>query len=108
MVDGKVVQAETNTPSSSTCYMCGSKPSDINKIAEIKKNTIIKEYLECDLSPLHLIINCMEFILHIGYLMKIKTWRASGASNLGVGGIQVITQIFFGAPLFGRIIYQDK
>ena len=80
----------------------------IKKIAEIKKNTIIKEYLECGLSPLHLIINCMEFMLHIGYLMKMKTWRASGASNLGVGGIQVITQIFFGTPLFERIIYQDK
>ena len=27
--------------------------------------------------------------------------------KIGVGGIQVISQIFIGTPLFGRIIYQD-
>ena len=28
--------------------------------------------------------------------------------SVGVGGIQVTSQIFLGTPLFGRFIYQDK
>lgn len=42
MVDGKVCQALSNTPSSSTCFLCLSvtKPSKMNNIGEIKANQV--------------------------------------------------------------------
>ena len=36
MVDGKVCQVLTETPSSQSCYICGTKPSMMNKLEEVK------------------------------------------------------------------------
>ena len=83
MVDGKVCQALTNTPSAASCYICKptTNPSSMNNLAEIENKEINENTLSYGLSPLHLLINTMEFILHIGYRMRLKRWMVKGIEN---------------------------
>lgn len=37
MVDGKMCQALSDTPSSATCYICDAKPSEMNNLEHVKK-----------------------------------------------------------------------
>lgn len=84
MVDGKICQTLTNTPSAATCYMCSppTKPSCMNdlhvRMNSIRAKEIQREALSYGISPLHLLINTMECVLHIGYRLKIKTWAVKG------------------------------
>lgn len=80
MVDGKVCQALTNTSSSSTCYLCqpNTTPSGMNKLDRIKRKKITTEYLQFGLSPLHLLRNTMECVLHIAYRLQLKSWSVRG------------------------------
>ncbi|XP_076034196.1 uncharacterized protein LOC143020994 isoform X2 [Oratosquilla oratoria] len=80
MVDGKVCQALTNTPSAASCYICKPKtnPSAMNNLQTIEEKEIDENAFSFGLSPQHLLINTMECILHIGYRMKLKTWMIKG------------------------------
>ena len=86
MVDGKVCQALTNTPSAASCYICKptTNPSSMNNLAEIENKEINENTLSYGLSPLHLLINTMEFILHIGYRMRLKRWMVKGIENKNI------------------------
>ena len=83
MVDGKVCQALTNTPSAASCYLCIPKtnPSSMNNLQEFLQKSVSVEALQFGLSPLHLLINSMECILHIGYRMTLKTWMVKGPES---------------------------
>lgn len=83
MVDGKVCQALTHTPSAASCYICKPRtnPSGMNNLKEIEEKDVEESALSYGLSPLHLLINSMECILHIGYRMKLKTWMVKGNEN---------------------------
>lgn len=81
MVDGKICQVVTGTPSASTCYICKAKPSEMNNLSVIAEKNINHEVLSFGLSPLHLLINSMECILHIAYRMCLKTWAVKGTTN---------------------------
>lgn len=83
MVDGKVCQALTHTPSAASCYICKPKtnPSGMNNIKNIQEKDVDENALTYGLSPLHLRINTMECILHIAYRMKLKTWMVKGNEN---------------------------
>lgn len=83
MVDGKVCQALTNTPSAASCYICKPRtnPSAMNDLNVIENKEIDEKALSFGLSPLHLLINTMECILHIAYRMKIKKWMIKGNEN---------------------------
>ena len=80
MVDGKVCQALTNTPSAASCFICKPKtnPSGMNNLKEIEQKDVEENALTYGLSPLHLLINTMECILHIGYRIKLKSWMVKG------------------------------
>lgn len=83
MVDGKVCQALTHTPSAASCYICKPRtnPSGMNNLKEIEEKDVEESSLSYGLSPLHLLINTMECILHIGYRLKLKTWMVKGSEN---------------------------
>ena len=75
MFDGKTINAITKT-SSSNCYLCGAKPSSMNAIPKPK---IPLNRLQYGMGPLHLLINTMEYVLHIAYRLSFKKWQARGA-----------------------------
>lgn len=80
MVDGKICQALTNTSSAATCYMSHppTNPSSMNALDAIIAKEIRRETLSYGIAPLHLLINSMECVLHIGYRLRIKSWAAKG------------------------------
>lgn len=67
MVDGKVCQALSDTPSSASCYICGAKPIEMNQLERVKEKRDNTSHYEFGLSTLHMWIKFMECILHIGY-----------------------------------------
>ncbi|KMQ86336.1 dna-mediated transposase, partial [Lasius niger] len=67
MVDGKVCQALSDTPSSASCYICGAKPSEMNHLERVKEKRDNICHFQFGLSTLHAWIRFMECILHIGY-----------------------------------------
>lgn len=81
MVDGKVCQALSKTASSSSCYICGAKPSEMNNLDIVRQKVENKFSLEFGLSTLHAWIRFMECILHIAYRLDIKKWAARTDSD---------------------------
>lgn len=77
MIDGKVVDHLTET-SSSNCNICGSKPSQMNDLEELKKFGINENHYQFGLSTLHCWIRFLECILHIAYRTKIGRTDARG------------------------------
>ena len=67
MVDGKVCQALTKTPSSQSYYICDAKASMMNKLEEVKLLPVKIENYSFGLSTLHAWIRFMKCILHIEY-----------------------------------------
>ena len=76
MVDRKVCQALTETPSSQSCYICGAKPSMMNKLEEVKLLPVKIENYSFGLSTQHAWIRFMECILHIAYRSDFCKWAA--------------------------------
>lgn len=76
MVDGKVCQIVTQTPSSSTCVICKSTPKQMNDLSKLDSRVIDEEALQFGVSPLHAKIRFMECILHISYNLSFKKWSA--------------------------------
>ena len=66
MVDGKVTQALTDTPASSTCIICNTTRSRLSDFTAGSKFDNQDAY-EFGLSPLHARIRFMEYILHLAY-----------------------------------------
>lgn len=77
MIDGKVAQAVTNTASSSNCFICGAKPSEMNNISRLLNRSSNEEALKLGMSTLHARIRFMEYILHLSYNLSFKSWRTS-------------------------------
>lgn len=79
MIDGKVINALTETKSTSTCYICGAKPNDMNDLTRLQKNfkadTNAYKY---GISPLHARINFMEFVLKLSYRLDLPNLAAKG------------------------------
>lgn len=76
MLDGKAINALTNTASTQTCNVCKAKPSEMNDLEAIRQKTINHDSLQYGLSTLHCWIRCFEFCLHLGYKMEIKKFYA--------------------------------
>ena len=79
MVDGKVVGALTETPSSN-CPVCGAKPSELNDIAAARCRPVRTDY-QYGMSPLHAKIRLFECVLHLSYKLNIQKWQARGADD---------------------------
>lgn len=77
MIDGKVAQVLTDTPSGSTCTICGATPRLMNDLSKVTARPDNESAYQYGLSTLHAWIRCMEMILHISYNLSFKTWSAS-------------------------------
>ena len=66
-----------------SCYMCSppTNPSGMNKLNTIISKDIARDTLAYGISPLHLLINTMECVLHIAYRLKLKQWAIKGKGN---------------------------
>ena len=65
MLDGKVVNAVTDTASTASCPLCGAKPSERNNPDKIRQKTPNPDALNLGLSPLHCYLRTFEYILHL-------------------------------------------
>lgn len=82
MIDGKICTALSSvTSSSQTCFICGAKPSELNKPSVILNKIVDERSLTFGMSPLHSWIRFMECVLHIAYKLPIMTWQARGPEN---------------------------
>lgn len=78
MIDGKVVNAITNTSSAQRCYLCGATSASFNNLSGMKTRKIEDDWLQYGLSSLHCWIRVYECILHIAYRLKFKKWCKTG------------------------------
>ena len=78
MIDGKVANAITGTPSNMTCRACKAKPSEMNNIDMLLNREINEEVFKYGFSPMHARIRALEWVLHLAYknIDGIKVWRA--------------------------------
>jgi hypothetical protein len=77
MIDGKVAQVLTDTPSGSTCTICGATPRQMNDLTKVTARPENENAYQYGLSTLHAWIRCMEMILHISYNLSFQTWSAT-------------------------------
>lgn len=82
MIDGKIAQLTTDKASSSLCFICGSKPSQMNDLLEIRQRSNKEEALKLGMSPLHARIKFMECILHIAYNLSFKRWSITSKTRI--------------------------
>ena len=78
MLDGKcttILSKETNCYAS--CPICGIKAAEMKDKEKIEayKKKVKPENLKYCLSTLHCWIRSAEFLLHLGYKSKVKTWQ---------------------------------
>lgn len=77
MIDGKTVNAITDTSSHQRCYLCGETSKNFNNISLcLSKQVQNKKYLDFGISPLHGWIRLFECLLHVSYKLPINKWQA--------------------------------
>ena len=81
MLDGKAVNALTDTNSSQSCNVCGAKPREMNNLKVIREKPASARSLKLGLSSLHCWIRSFEYILHLGYKMENKTFQSKSAEE---------------------------
>ena len=83
MIDGKVFNHLNENKSSASCIICVPKttPKHMNKIEDIMKKSVSRKALSYGISPLHLLINSLEFILHLSYRLPLKKWAIKGTAG---------------------------
>ena len=81
MLDGKAVNALTDTNSSQSCNVCGAKPKEMNNLKVIREKPASARSLKLGLSSLHCWIRSFEYILHLGYKMENKTFLAKSVEE---------------------------
>lgn len=72
MLDGKAINSLTNTNSSQTCYLCKSKPTEMNDLSNSKHSNISTDYLQYGLTTMHAWIKFLECVLNISYKLELK------------------------------------
>ncbi|XP_076290264.1 uncharacterized protein LOC143213857 [Lasioglossum baleicum] len=77
MVDNKVCNAVTNTSSAMRCFICQSKPTEMNDLNRVSSTICEPEHFQFGISSLHAWIRCMKCILHISYNLPFKKWTAN-------------------------------
>jgi len=83
LIDGKVLNTITGTPSMQTCAICGATPTRFNDSSLIENDAFMpnEKSLIYGISPLHSWIRCMELFLHISYRLPLKVWQVRGEKN---------------------------
>ena len=67
MLDGKAVNAITDTRSSQSCNVCSASPKEMNNLTAIRLKPIDEKAITQGLSTLHMQLRSFEYILHLGY-----------------------------------------
>ena len=82
MLDGKAVNAITDTKSTRSSNVSKAKPSEMNDLTIVRSKCVDINSLKLGLSSLHCWIRCFEYILNLGYIMENKTFsgRTKGLS----------------------------
>jgi hypothetical protein len=80
MIEGKVRQALTDTPSSSTCVVCKSTPKQMNDLQEVANRQERKDSF--GLSTLHAWIRFMDCIVHIAYNFAVQKLERKDPSSI--------------------------
>lgn len=75
MIDGAVLNVLTGNKSSSSCFACGAKPSEMNSVDVLKRNVKSEEFYKYGLSTLHAWIKFFECVLHISYRLPLRIWK---------------------------------
>ena len=75
MVDGKAINAITDTSSQQRCALCGATPKVMNDLHHVTQLEVTSEHLQLGLSSLHLWIRLFECILHISYRLELRKWK---------------------------------
>lgn len=78
MVDGKVLNAITETFSAQRCYLCRRSISEFNNLKAIKNVPIHVDYLMFGITSLHCWIRTYECLIHIAYRLSFMRWSKSG------------------------------
>ncbi|GBL75702.1 hypothetical protein AVEN_155009-1 [Araneus ventricosus] len=94
MIDGKICNAVAGCESTQTCYLCGAKPSEMNKERITMQKTINRDLLSTGLSPLHTWIRFFECILHLSYRFEIKPRRAENKNKVTENGSNTAHKFF--------------
>lgn len=84
MIDGKICTYLSDAKSSSSCYLCLAKPSNMNDLDSVKKRPVSVDLYKFGLSTLHARINTMECLLHIAYRLDLKKWAVRGDNDKAV------------------------
>ena len=79
LIDGKVLNAITDTKSMQTCPICHATPKQFNDLSN-KKEVFLPDSksLVYGISPLHAWIRLLECCLHISYRIDVKVWQIRG------------------------------
>ena len=75
MVDGKIINAITDTTSQQRCALCGATPKVMNDLRHVTQLEVTTEHLQLGLSSLHLWIRLFECIIHISYRLQLRKWQ---------------------------------
>lgn len=80
LIDGKVLNAITNTKSMQACPICHATPRQFNDLSNKMKEAFLPDSksLVYGISSLHAWIWLLECCLHISYRIDIKVWQVRG------------------------------
>ena len=76
MLDGKAVNAITDTKSSQACNVCSATPKEMNDLVKVRSKPADEKAITLGLSTLHMLLRSFEFILHLGYKLENKKFQA--------------------------------
>ena len=76
MLDGKAVNAITDTNSSQTCNVCKAKPSEMNNLSLVRLKPLDPKAVSLGISSLHCWMRSFEFLLHLEYKLPIGKYYA--------------------------------
>ena len=83
LIDGKVLNALTDTKSTQSCPICDATPKMFKNCKDFRSEIFQPKEgsLRFGLSPLHCWIRLFEFIVHAGYKLNLKMWQVRGDDN---------------------------
>ena len=80
MLDTKIISVLAKT-GDQNCYLCGSKPSNMNNIERALITPLKTEHLRFGISPLHAQLKSLDYILHVSYKLGLQRYTKKNATK---------------------------
>ena len=77
MLEGKCINAITNTNDSRSCNVCKAKPSQMNHLELVRSRIPDEEALRLGISCLHCYIRVLDYLLHVAYKLPLRKYVVS-------------------------------